>query len=129
MHGRKPTKKSRRRRRKPISRSTKAELQFPVSRVDRHLREDRYAQRLSSSTPVFLAGVLEYLTSNILELAGEEADKNGKIRITPEHLQKAMENNEHLKDLLDSGSNPPAAEEPKSQEKQEEQEEEEEEEP
>ncbi|XP_012976308.1 histone H2A-Bbd type 1-like [Mesocricetus auratus] len=87
-------------RRRNITRSARAELQFPVSRVDRFLREGNYSRRLSSSTPVFLAGVLEYLTSNILELAGEEAHTNGRKRITPEHLYRVVQNNEHLQELF-----------------------------
>ncbi|XP_048191410.1 histone H2A-Bbd type 1-like [Perognathus longimembris pacificus] len=86
-------KRSNRRKSKksPVSRSARAELQFPVSRVDRLLREGNYAQRLSSLTPVFLTGILEYLVSNILELAGKEARRNGKARITPEHVKKVIE--------------------------------------
>ncbi|XP_037661468.1 histone H2A-Bbd type 1-like [Choloepus didactylus] len=87
---------TRRRRRPSLSRSSRAELQFPVSRVDHILRESHYAQRLSSSTPVFLAGILEYLTANILELAGNEACNNQRRRITPEHVEKAVDNNPQL---------------------------------
>uniref|UniRef100_A0A8C3X0Y6 Histone H2A n=1 Tax=Catagonus wagneri TaxID=51154 RepID=A0A8C3X0Y6_9CETA len=71
-----------------VSRSSRAELQFPVSRVDRVLRESDYARRLSSYTPVFLAGVLEYLTANILDLAGREASSSHRVRIAPEHVQR-----------------------------------------
>ncbi|XP_025867974.2 histone H2A-like 3 [Vulpes vulpes] len=93
---------SRRPRRHGMSRSRRAELQFPVSRVDRLLREGCYAHRLSSSTPVFLAGILEYLTSNILELAGQEARNSHKMRITPEHVQKALGNNQYLSQLFEN---------------------------
>ncbi|XP_006888678.1 PREDICTED: histone H2A-Bbd type 1-like [Elephantulus edwardii] len=101
MFRRRSSRKSHKRRRYSLSRSTRAELQFPVSRVDRLLREGNYAQRVSSSAPVFLAGVLEYLTSNILELAGIEAQNNRRIRITPEHLERAVDGNPQLNRLLD----------------------------
>ncbi|XP_012592126.1 histone H2A-like 3 [Microcebus murinus] len=101
MPGKKQSRGSQRRRRQAISRSTRAELQFPVSRVDRCLREGQYAQRLSSATPVFLAGVLEYLTANILELAGKEADNNRRVRITPEHVERAMDQNQQLSLLFE----------------------------
>ncbi|XP_004674846.1 PREDICTED: histone H2A-Bbd type 1-like [Condylura cristata] len=91
----------RRTRRRSISRSTRAELHFPVSRVDRLLREGHYAHRLSSATPVFLAGVLEYLTSNILELASEEAQSHHRMRITPEHVEKAVDNDQQLSLLFE----------------------------
>ncbi|KAL1764507.1 histone H2A-Bbd type 1-like [Sigmodon hispidus] len=92
--------RNRRRTRRRISRSTRAELQFPVSRVDRCLREGNYSQRLSSSSPVFLAGVLEYVTSHILELAGEVAHNSGKKRIAPEHLYQVIQDNQQLKQLF-----------------------------
>lgn len=89
-----------------MSRSMRAELQFPVSRVDRLLREGRFAQRLSSYTPIFLAGILEYLTANILELAGQEACNNNKIRITPEHVQTALGTHQHLSRLFEDSACP-----------------------
>ncbi|XP_052598866.1 histone H2A-Bbd type 1-like [Peromyscus californicus insignis] len=92
------------RRRRNVSRSTRAKLQFPVSRVDRFLREGNYSRRLSSSTPVFLAGVLEYLTSNILELAGEEAHVSGKKRISPDHVYQVVQNNEQLHQLFEDNN-------------------------
>ncbi|XP_047572133.1 histone H2A-Bbd type 1 [Lutra lutra] len=95
-----------RHRRPSLSRSMRAELQFPVSRVDRLLREGCYAQRLSSSTPIFLTGILEYLTANILELAGQEACNNKKIRITPEHVQRALDNHQHLSRLFEDSACP-----------------------
>uniref|UniRef100_A0A8C2RX73 Histone H2A n=1 Tax=Capra hircus TaxID=9925 RepID=A0A8C2RX73_CAPHI len=75
-----------------------AELQFPVSRVDRLLREGQFANRLT--TPVFLTGILEYLMANILDLAGKEACINHRVRISPEHVQRALINNENLRRLF-----------------------------
>ena len=88
-------------RSKRHSRSTRAELQFPVSRVDRRLRDHQGTQRLSSATPVFLAAVLEYLTANILDLAGKEAGANHRMRISPDHVQRALTNNENLCHLFE----------------------------
>ncbi|XP_055455538.1 histone H2A-Bbd type 1 [Psammomys obesus] len=79
-----------------VSRSARANLRFPVSRVERCLREGNYSRRLSSSAPVFLTGVLECLTSSILELAGKEAHNQGKKNIVPEHVIQAIKNNEEL---------------------------------
>ncbi|KAL6084600.1 hypothetical protein STEG23_013622 [Scotinomys teguina] len=92
------------RRRRNISRSTRAELQFSVSRVARCLREANYSRRLSSTTPVFLAGILEYLTSHILDLSGKEAHMSGKKRITPEHVYQVVENNEQLHQLFEENT-------------------------
>ena len=85
---------------KAKSRSSRAGLLFPVSRVDRHLRSGRYAKRVGSSAPVYLAAVLEYLTSEILELASKAAKDNKKVRITPRHLQLAIRSDEELDRLL-----------------------------
>ncbi|KAK2424925.1 putative histone H2A.3 [Trifolium repens] len=41
-------------RKKPVSRSTRAGLQFPVGRVCRYLKKGRYAQRIGTTAPVFL---------------------------------------------------------------------------
>ncbi|XP_072505479.1 histone H2A-like [Notamacropus eugenii] len=82
------------------SRSSRAQLQFPVSRVDRFLRQGHYAQRLASGAPVFLAAVLEYLTAEILELAGSAARENQKSRIAPRHVQLAVRNDAELNQLF-----------------------------
>uniref|UniRef100_A0A8C9DPY8 Histone H2A n=1 Tax=Prolemur simus TaxID=1328070 RepID=A0A8C9DPY8_PROSS len=87
------------RRRQALSRSTRAELQFPVSRVGRLLREGRYAQSLSSVTPAFLMGILEYLISNILELVVKEADNNRRVRVTPEHVETPVSQSQQLSRL------------------------------
>src|SRR5689334_7996947 len=77
-------------------RSSKAGLAFPVGRVHRLLRKGNYAQRVGSGAPVYLAAVLEYLTAEILELAGNAARDNKKTRIIPRHIQLAVRNDEEL---------------------------------
>ena len=87
-------------RAKPKSKSSRAGLQFPVGRMRRLLKKGKYSDRLSSGTPVYLAAVLEYLTAEILELAGNAARDNKKARIIPRHLQLAIRNDEELNRLL-----------------------------
>ncbi|XP_060712860.1 histone H2A type 1-like [Hemiscyllium ocellatum] len=85
-------------RAKAKSRSSRAGLQFPVGRV--LLRKGNYAERVGAGAPVYLAAVLEYLTAEILELAGNAARDNKKTRIIPRHLQLAVRNDEELNKLL-----------------------------
>ncbi|XP_043539676.1 histone H2A, sperm-like [Chiloscyllium plagiosum] len=85
---------------KAKSRSSRAGLQFPVGRVHRLLRKGNYAERVGAGAPVYLAAVLEYLTAEILELAGNAAWDNKKTRIIPRHLQLAVRNDEELNKLL-----------------------------
>ena len=53
---------------------------------------------------MFLAGVLGYLTANILELAAGEAHSSRKMRIAPEHVQRARSHNETLSSLFQASS-------------------------
>ncbi|XP_042968940.1 uncharacterized protein LOC122301598 [Carya illinoinensis] len=54
-------------KKKPVSRSVKAGLQFPVGRIGRYLKKGRYSQRVGTSAPVYLAAVLEYLADERME--------------------------------------------------------------
>ena len=85
---------------KAVSRSAKAGLQFPVGRVARYLKKGKYADRIGAGAPVYLAAVLEYLTAEVLELAGNAARDNKKNRIIPRHIQLAIRNDEELSKLL-----------------------------
>ncbi|XP_073687582.1 uncharacterized protein [Garra rufa] len=87
-------------RAKAKTRSSRAGLQFPVGRVHRLLRKGNYAERVGAGAPVYLAAVLEYLTAEILELAGNAARDNKKTRIIPRHLQLAVRNDEELNKLM-----------------------------
>ncbi len=100
MSGRGKTPGAGKSRAKAKTRSSRAGLQFPVGRVHRLLRKGNYAQRVGAGAPVYLAAVLEYLTAEILELAGNAARDNKKTRIIPRHLQLAVRNDEELNKLL-----------------------------
>ncbi|KMT14203.1 hypothetical protein BVRB_4g075650 [Beta vulgaris subsp. vulgaris] len=87
-------------RKKSVTRSVKAGLQFPVGRIGRFLKKGRYAQRVGSGAPVYLAAVLEYLAAEVLELAGNAARDNKKSRIIPRHVLLAIRNDDELGKLL-----------------------------
>ena len=54
------------------------------------LRRGRYAERQGSSAGAFMAAVLEYLTAEILEVAGEVCLAHKKKTIQPKHLNLAL---------------------------------------
>ncbi|CAN1282986.1 Histone H2A [Linum perenne] len=81
-------------KKKPVSRSVKAGLQFPVGRIGRYLKKGRYSQRVGTGAPVYMAAVLEYLA------AENAARDNKKNRIIPRHVLLAIRNDEELGKLL-----------------------------
>ncbi|XP_041058970.1 histone H2A, sperm-like [Carcharodon carcharias] len=81
-------------------RSSRAVLQFPVSRISRLLRKGHYAKHVGAGAPIYPAPVLEYLTVEILELAGNVARDNKKIPIIPCHLELTICNVKELNKLL-----------------------------
>ncbi|KAN0021630.1 hypothetical protein ACTFIU_003774 [Dictyostelium citrinum] len=83
-----------------VTRTARADLTFPVSRVERMIREGGYTKRCSSEAPVFLTAVLEYLTLEILELSVTYSNQKNKNRITPQHIHLSICSDSELNDLF-----------------------------
>ena len=80
-----------------ISRSIRAGLIFPVSRMYRNVkRGDFRHRRIAVGAPIYTAAVIEYLCAEVLELAGNAAADNKKKRITPRHVMLAVSCDDEL---------------------------------
>lgn len=83
------------------SHSARAGLQFPVGRIKRYLKRNAQNKiRIGSKSAIYLTAVLEYLTAEVLELAGNAAKDLKVKRITPRHLQLAIRGDEELDNLI-----------------------------
>lgn len=71
-----------------------------VARIERNLRKGKYAKRISPAGAVYLAGALEYLIAEVIDLSGRAAKDNKKQRIVPRHIMLAVRNDEELTKLL-----------------------------
>ena len=84
----------------PGSRSAKAGLTFPVSRVNRHLRDSGAMKRVGAGAPVYLAAILEYITAEVLELSGNTTVSNKRKRITPQDVMRSIRADPELHRVL-----------------------------
>eukprot|EP01104_Vermistella_antarctica_P003237 TRINITY_DN133_c1_g1_i1.p1 TRINITY_DN133_c1_g1~~TRINITY_DN133_c1_g1_i1.p1 ORF type:complete len:139 (+),score=46.11 TRINITY_DN133_c1_g1_i1:40-417(+) len=86
---------------KPVSKSRRAGLTFPVGRIHRFVRQHSgHRGRVRAAAAVYLAAILEYLTAEVLELAGNACKEYKTKRITPRHLLLAVRGDEELDTLI-----------------------------
>jgi len=74
-------------------------LVFPVGRVH-HLIVACSRVHADVTAAVYLAGVLEYLAAEVLELAGHEALIRGLVSIKPRHIENAIRKDQEISTLL-----------------------------
>lgn len=80
--------------------SKRAGIVFPVGRVKSMLRKGHYAPRIGAGASVYLTAVLEYIVAEILELAGNAARDNKRVRIIPRYINLAIRSDEELSQLF-----------------------------
>jgi histone H3/H4 len=80
--------------------SIRAGLLFPVKRILRMIEEFQHPKLVKKSASVYLAAVLEYLTNQLLEKAGNEAGNYGNVEITKDDVQQGIQKDDELKNLL-----------------------------
>lgn len=78
---------------------------FNICSINGHVHciqnKDNQAERVGASVPVYLAEILKYLLSEVLELTGNAIRDNKKTYIIPEYLQLIVHNDKELNKLLD----------------------------
>jgi len=80
-----------------VSHSKRAGLQFPIA-LGKHLMHE-CSERVSAGAPVYLAGVLEYLCAEFMELAGNWTRNDRKAIMCSRHLKQAIAGDHELVEL------------------------------
>lgn len=80
-----------------VARTARAGLVFPIGLIHRLLRKGNYAEHIHSGASVFMAGVLEYLVTEIMTQAGTTARLKNSKHITVHHLPGLQDPKTYLK--------------------------------
>ena len=78
----------------------RAGVKFPISKLAACAKKGKHADRISQGVPVYMAGVLEYLAFEIIELAAAKAGDEKQRVIMPRHLMLAIKTDAEFKKFL-----------------------------
>jgi len=101
--GNKPSSEMPKTKKPTVSKTTKAGLIFPVSRVNRHMKENHTkgkVKRVGQLAPVFTAAVLEYIASEIFECSGNTTIAAKRKRISLADVCTTMRSDPELYKLM-----------------------------
>ncbi|KYN35130.1 Histone H2A [Trachymyrmex septentrionalis] len=71
-----------------------------IGLILKYLRRGNYAENVRGDASAYLAGVLDYLAAEILDLAGVDAILEKKTRICPRHLRSCIRIDTELTRLI-----------------------------
>eukprot|EP00298_Acanthocystis_sp_HF-20_P009514 c18354_g1_i1.p1 GENE.c18354_g1_i1~~c18354_g1_i1.p1 ORF type:complete len:367 (-),score=160.06 c18354_g1_i1:77-1177(-) len=83
-----------------VSKRKAAGIIFPIARIKRSFKSLHTASRISPTAAVYTAAVLEYLTAEVMELAGNCAQDMKKKRILPRHILLALKGDDEFNKLV-----------------------------
>lgn len=83
-----------------ISSAQKAGLLFPVMRIKKFIKKHCIAERVSMRGAVALAAATEYIIAEIIELSGNSARDNKRVRIKLRDIKLAVDNDMELQKLF-----------------------------
>ena len=87
-------------KRKSVSKSEKAGLSFPVARVNKYLKKNSGLKRVGGSAPVYATAIVEYVVSELLDVAGNVTSAAGRKTVSPEDLMKGLRGDKELAKLF-----------------------------
>lgn len=80
----------------------RAQLILPISRINRLMKQKSGVKRIGGSAAVFLTAVLEYVSSEVLDLASEFCKEQKRKRVNPGDVLMAMRADSELQKLTAS---------------------------
>lgn len=87
---------------KPQSKSKRADLVFPVSRILKKIKHQLPHFRILEKSAVELTAIIEYLVAELLEISGDVALETNRKRINPRHIFLAIKKDPDFEKLLEN---------------------------
>lgn len=84
-----------------MSKSLRAGLHVPISKINKSIANSRHTSRVSAVASVYMAAALEYVLAEIIETTGANMEAAGTHkRMTPRDVLVAIQNDPDLSRLL-----------------------------